>query len=54
MHKVTSASGANLGPVGQYDMEPIVQNSGALTLPPRSISVISVQAPTELNTKHLY
>ena len=26
---------------------------GALQLPPRSISVIAVQAPTELNTKHL-
>ena len=33
---------------------PIVQNSGALTLPPRSILVISVQAPMELNIKHLY
>ena len=23
-------------------------------LPPRSISIISVQAPTKLNTRHLY
>ena len=35
-------------------MEPIVQTSGALTLPPRRISVISVQAPTKLDAKHLY
>ena len=35
-------------------MEPIVQNSGTFALPPRSISVISAQAPTELDTKHLY
>ena len=35
-------------------MEPIVQNTGALTLAPRSISVISVQVPTKLNLKHLY
>ena len=35
-------------------MKPIVWNGGALTLPPRRISVISVQAPTELNMKHLY
>ena len=34
--------------------EPIVQNAGAFTLPPRSISVISIQAATELKTKHLY
>ena len=30
-------------------MEPII-----LQLPLRSISVIAVQAPTELNTKHIY
>ena len=35
-------------------MRPIVWNSGALTLPPRSISVISVQSPTDIGTKHLY
>ena len=35
-------------------MEPLVQNTGTLTWPPRSISLISVQAPTKLNTKHLY
>ena len=35
-------------------MEPIVWNAGALKLPPRNISKISVQAPTELNTKHIY
>ena len=34
-------------------MEPIVQNAGALKLPPRSISVISVKAPIKLNTKHI-
>ena len=32
----------------------MTQNVGAWTLPPRSISVISVQAPTKLNTKHIY
>ena len=35
-------------------METIIQNAGALQLPLRSISVIAVQAPTELNTKHIY
>ena len=35
-------------------MEPTVQNAGALELPSRSISVIAVQAPTELNTQHIY
>ena len=35
-------------------MEPIVQNTRALTLPPSSISLISVQSPTELNLKYLY
>ena len=30
--------------------EPIFENAGAITLPPRSIFVISVQAPTKLNT----
>ena len=34
-------------------MEPIIQNA-ALQLPPGSICVIAVQAPTELNTKHIY
>ena len=33
------------------NMEPLVKNAGALQLPPRSISIISVQAPTEQNTK---
>ena len=32
---------------------PIVQNSRTFMLPPGIISVISVQAPTELDTKHL-
>ena len=116
MHKVTSASGANLGPVGQCDltlslknkqftdkfiilqvshrniflgfnwqcsygmgcnwnvnghqytthnkfvctstgslnMNPIVQNSAALTLPSWNIFVISVQALARPNTKHIY
>ena len=36
------------------NMEPIVQNSGALILQPRTISVISGQAPTKVNTKYLY
>ena len=36
------------------NMEPIVLNARALTLPPRSIYIISGLAPTELNTKHLY
>ena len=114
-HKVMSASGANLGPIGQCDLtfwlgnryfmdrfiilqdlwrnlilglhwqcnyrigrnwnvngqqyithnsictstvsskqEPIKQNWGALQFPPRSTSVIAVQTPTELNTKHIY
>ena len=34
--------------------EPIRQNVGAHKLPPRSISIISVQVPIELNIKHLY
>ena len=117
MHIVTYACGANLGPIGQYDLtfwlgnkqftdgfivlkelhinailglnwqhnyriscnwnvngqqyishnnkflctrtpssntKSIIQNSGSFILPTRSISVISVQAPTELNTRHLY
>ena len=33
--------------------EPIIQNAGAHTLPPRSI-LISVQAPTKLNTRHVF
>ena len=35
-------------------MEPIICNSGSVMLPPRSILVISVKAPTELNTRHLH
>ena len=35
-------------------MEPIIQNTGALQLPLRSISVIEVQAPTEINAQHIY
>ena len=35
-------------------MEHIVQNVGTLILSPKSISVISVQAPTKLNMKLLY
>ena len=34
--------------------ESVVQNSGAFMLPPKSISIISVQAPNNLNTRHLY
>ena len=34
--------------------EPTIQNSGAFILQPRSISIISVQGATELNTWHLY
>ena len=34
--------------------EPIVQNRGTHKIPPGNISVISVQAPTELKTKHIY
>ena len=33
--------------------EPITFNSGSVMLPPRSVSLISVKAPTELNTRHL-
>ena len=36
------------------NMEPIIKNAETLKLPPRSISITSVQAPTELNTKHIY
>ena len=35
-------------------LEPIVGNAGELTLPTRGISIILVEAPTELNTNHLY
>ena len=35
-------------------MVPIVENAGALQLPLRSISVTAIQAPTELNTQHIY
>ena len=35
-------------------MQPIVWNSGSLTSLPRSISILSVQAPAVLNTKPLY
>ena len=34
--------------------EPIIKNAGALQLPPGSISVMAVQAPSELNTKYIY
>ena len=35
-------------------MEPIICNAGAIQKPLRSISIIAVQAPTELNTHHIY
>ena len=35
-------------------MEPTIQNTEALQLPSRGISIIAVQTPTELNTKHIY
>ena len=35
-------------------MEPLIQNARALKLPPRSICIIAVQAPSELNTKYIY
>ena len=34
--------------------EPVIQNSGSVMLPPRSLSVISVKAPTKLNRRFLY
>ena len=34
--------------------EPIICNAGILHLPLRSISVIALQAPIELNTQHIY
>ena len=34
--------------------KPKIHNAGAPQLPTRSISVIAVQAPIELNTKHSY
>ena len=34
--------------------EPIIHNAGTFYLQPRNISVVSVQAPTELNTQHIY
>ena len=42
----TSTASSNMASIGW--------SSGTLILPPRSISAISVQAPTELDTKHLY
>ena len=36
------------------NMELIIHNAGALHLPLRSISIIPVQAPTKLNTQHIY
>ena len=35
-------------------MEHTIENAGALSLPLRSICVIEVQAPTDMNTKHVY
>ena len=35
-------------------MEPIVWNVRVYAIPPRSISIISVQALTEQNAKHLF
>ena len=34
--------------------KPIIQNAGVLQIPPKSISILPVQVPTELNTKHIY
>ena len=36
------------------DRKPIIHNAGASNLQPRSISVITVQTPIELNTQHIY
>ena len=36
------------------DTKPIIHNVGAFYLQPRSIPVITVQMPTELNTQHIY
>ena len=32
----------------------IIHNSGSAMLPPRNVWVISIKAPTELNTRHIY
>ena len=36
------------------ESKPIICNGGMLFLKPRSISVITVQAPTQLDTHHIY
>ena len=37
-----------------FNTEPIAHNSGSIMLPPRSVSIISIKAPTKLNARHLY
>ena len=36
------------------DSKQIIHNAGAFYLPPRSILVVNIQTPTELDTQHIY
>ena len=36
------------------DTKPIIHNARALCLQPRGISVLTVKAPMELSTQHIY